>query len=238
MSEDIQKLPTKSDAVLGYWRALSTIIRDTAVFVLCIVVITKPKNIHDFLAAVGINNVKAGGFEITVSEAAVIIRDKLDASAGNVGDALAGIEKIKKELPKEADKRSIQMVEEYLRKSIADINESNQANNKIIPAMAQQRDPLSPVAYPWGVVYGAETSLKSASYEIGRAAKIWKLTNAKLFHRGGYYRSVARASSREEANNLLARAKNRETTAYIVDLSTWCSDPSRNSDGTIECRGQ
>jgi len=86
----------------------------------------------------------------------------------------------------------------------------------------------------WGVVFGADALLKDALYEQNTVAPKIKLKQVKIFLRDGYYRSVAIAESRAEAEEMLVKAKQRRPDAYIVTMSTWCT-VAGETDGYYRC---
>ncbi|WP_428825132.1 hypothetical protein ACLIKD_11225 [Azonexus sp. IMCC34842] len=79
-----------------------------------------------------------------------------------------------------------------------------------------------------------EIGRAAAQYEVKSAAQKYVLTNTSIFFRQGSFRSVATAADRSDAEQLLFKAKNRRSDAYIVNLNTWC--PNRTAKaGYTEC---
>lgn len=86
----------------------------------------------------------------------------------------------------------------------------------------------------WGVVYGGDATISRAKYEAYQMAKKYDLPNTKIFFRQGVYRSVSIVSTRDEAVEVLSRAKQRQADAYIVPISSWCPN-TNDKDGYLEC---
>lgn len=87
----------------------------------------------------------------------------------------------------------------------------------------------------WGVVFGADRSLDEAQYETGRIASNLELINSTIYFRQGFYRAVAITTDREEAEQLLQKAKMRRKDAYIVNIDTWCPE-ARKENGYYKCQ--
>lgn len=73
----------------------------------------------------------------------------------------------------------------------------------------------------WGVVYGGDTTLDNARFEVKKMAKIG-IANSHIYFRNGSYRSVVIASSREEAGDILSKIKPKKQDAYIILMRNWC----------------
>jgi hypothetical protein len=86
----------------------------------------------------------------------------------------------------------------------------------------------------WGVVFSGDATLDAARYEVTVVAPKLGIPNASLYFRQNSYRSVSVVESRAQAEQVLAKAKQRRADAYIVNLSTWCPD-GVEKDGYREC---
>ena len=86
----------------------------------------------------------------------------------------------------------------------------------------------------WGVVYGADKDIDKAKYETTTIAKKYGITNAEIYYRDGWYRSVVTTTDRAEADNLLEKATKRNARAYVRAMSEWCPNRS-NKDGHFVC---
>jgi len=74
----------------------------------------------------------------------------------------------------------------------------------------------------WGVVFGGDTKLDGAKYEVEVNAPKLGISNASVYFRQGYYRSVSVVRSRSEAEQARYAAIKKRPDAYIVDMSKWC----------------
>ncbi|HMI06049.1 MAG TPA: hypothetical protein VK528_00780 [Flavobacterium sp.] len=86
----------------------------------------------------------------------------------------------------------------------------------------------------WGVVYGGDTTPKTAGYEVTTIAKKLDIPNPKIYFRQGSYRSVSVVPDRKEAEQVLRRTKKRRPDAYIVPMATWCPEPTK-ANGYLKC---
>lgn len=74
----------------------------------------------------------------------------------------------------------------------------------------------------WGVVFGDDTTLDAARYEVDRGIGEQGLTGARVYLRDGAYRSVVPTSDHTKARKLLPLARRHRADAYIVKMSGWC----------------
>lgn len=87
----------------------------------------------------------------------------------------------------------------------------------------------------WGVIWSGDTTLDLAKYEIDTIAPRLGIPNANIFlDMNGSYRSVSVVDSNEEARQVLAKAKQRRSDAYIVRISSWCPN-SVQKEGFRAC---
>lgn len=76
----------------------------------------------------------------------------------------------------------------------------------------------------WAVVFGADRTLPQAQHEIRVTAPKAGVDGAEIVLRAGFYRSVVRFTDRDQAEAALEKLKAVRDSAYIVDMSTWCSN--------------
>jgi hypothetical protein len=86
------------------------------------------------------------------------------------------------------------------------------------------------------VVFGTDTSLDSARYEVNVVAKKLGIPDAKIFFRNDGYVSASVAATLDQANSTLALARKRRSDSYIVSLRTWCPTQKDGKDFT-RCKG-
>lgn len=89
----------------------------------------------------------------------------------------------------------------------------------------------------FAVVFGTDTSLESAQYEIKDAARHYDIPNARIFFRNDGYVSAVIAPTMEQANATLALARRKRSDAYIVSMKTWCPVQKVATD-MIRCSGR
>lgn len=87
----------------------------------------------------------------------------------------------------------------------------------------------------WGVVFGGDTKLEKARYEVETVARKYGVANASIFlDKNGSYRSVSVVETPAEAREVLAKARQKRPDAYIVRMGSWCPN-SVAKDGYSEC---
>ena len=86
-----------------------------------------------------------------------------------------------------------------------------------------------------GVIYSGDSTLAAAKYEVETIASKLGIPNARIYmDRNGSYRSVSVVDSSAQAEQVLAKAKQRRADAYIVRMSNWC--PNATDKGAYrEC---
>lgn len=89
----------------------------------------------------------------------------------------------------------------------------------------------------WGVVFGGDSTLESAKYEVDVTAKKAGVKNAQIFLRSGSYRSVLVLVSKSDAEDALGRLKSVRNSSYIVNMNKWCYS-STQREGYYECTGK
>lgn len=106
-----------------------------------------------------------------------------------------------------------------------------------LPQVAQTFAPqtqLSDPAGTWGVVFGGDTTLEKAKFEITKTAERMGIGPGEIFRRAGSYRSVKVFVSRAEAEDALGKARVVRPTSYLVNMSNWCPT-SEPKPGYFEC---
>ncbi len=96
---------------------------------------------------------------------------------------------------------------------------------------------VAPRPSQWGIVFGGDTSIREADFELAKAKDV---PNLAIYHRQGSYRSVAVFDSRNAAQESLPRLQRINRGAYIVVLDHWCPNPQRQPGerfALVECKG-
>ena len=228
---------------LNMWKDLVTLLRDALLLALGVLLVLWPSQFNDLLVRAGFEEGSVVGFrwkgKLVESDQA------LKEANATITDLQTQNEKLLKELGNaqaksadpEAQKRIAQLQQDN--RKLADA--ANQVESKVQVTIAANA-PLVEKAQAaagttqWAVVYGGDTRLEEARYEVTTVAQKLGLANAAVYLRQGSYRSVAVADPREAAEQALFKAKSRRSDAYIVSMSKWCPKASQK-DGYFECSG-
>ncbi|MBU1331155.1 MAG: hypothetical protein KJ884_15805 [Gammaproteobacteria bacterium] len=228
MSEESQ--PKKKSSFMSTWKDIVALLRDTSLLALLILLLAFPMTFNDLLVSAGFEEGSIVGFkwraklvnsDLALKEIQANNND-LTRQNENLSKALADIqEKINDPTEKV---RLAELVEENnkLQQASAKVAINTQLTIASNAALVERAQTATAASVQWGVVYGGDTNLDAAKYEIGAVAQKYGLTNASIFFRQGSFRSVATASDRTEAEQLLLKAKSRRRDAYIVNLNNWC----------------
>lgn len=227
---------------LGVWKDLIALVRDTILLALGVLLVAFPTAFNELLVNAGFEEGSVVGFKW---KSKLVESDQaLKEAQANITDLSTQNEKLTKALAelqaKSADsigKKQLTELEEGNKKlKIASARveanvQTTIAGNAVLveKALASSTSPVK-----WAVVYGSDTDLASAQYEIGTIAKKFDLSNSAIFSRQGLFRSVAIAADRSDAEQLLFKAKNRRGDSYIVNLEKWCPSTAQR-EGYVEC---
>ena len=231
------------DLQLNMWKDAVALLRDLLLLVIGVLLVIWPAQFNSVLVRAGFEEGSVVGFKW---------RAKLEESDQALKDATAAITDLKQQnekLTKALADAQAGIVDPAAKARLAELQQESQklkestdrvgaaaratiASNAPLVERAQQAMGDT----HWAVVYGGDTKLEDAKYEVTTIAKKLELPNASIYLRQGSYRSVAPAGSREEAEQVLSRAKTRRKDAYIVNLNKWCPNASRKGD-YFECTG-
>ena len=217
---------------------LVALLRDALLLLLGVLLIFWPTAINGMLVAASFEEGSFAGLQwkarLTQSDgsllkAQALIADLKDqnlrlnqalsqASAQGASPANDSLKRINQALAAKADR-----VQSALTSSLA-------ANSELVQKAQTRTAP----AITWGVVYGGDRTLADARHETGPVASKLGLTGATVYLREGSYRSVVTSTDRLQAAQWLKKAQERRADAYLVDMASWCQDPSQR-DGYLEC---
>jgi hypothetical protein len=108
--------------------------------------------------------------------------------------------------------------------------------NKNAAYVAKATNALNLGSEGFAVVFGTDTNLESARYEVDVVAKKLGIPDAKIFYRNDGFVSASVAPSIEQANATLVLARKRRPDSYVVSIKTWC--PSQKAEERmIRCIG-
>lgn len=227
-----------SGSFLSTWKDLVALVRDTFLLALVVLLLAFPTTFNSLLVSAGFEEGSIVGFKW---KAKLVESDQaLKEAQANITDLTTQNEKLSKALA-DAQAKSNDPSEKLL---LTEIEEENkkiklasakvEANVQVTiassAALVEQAQTSSSAIVQWGVVYGGDTDLAGAQYEVGTVAQQFGITNASIFFRQGSFRSVATASDRSEAEQLLFKAKSRRGDAYIVNMSKWCPRTAQKAD--------
>lgn len=231
-----------SGSFLTTWKDLVALARDTFLLLLVVLLLVFPTTFNNLLVSAGFEEGSIVGFKW---KAKLVESDQaLKEAQANITDLTTQNEKLAKALADAqtkssdpSDKALLTKLEEEnnkLKVASAKVEANVQATIASSAALVEKAQNTSGTAVQWGVVYAGDTDLAAAQYEVGAIAQKFGITNASIFLRQGSFRSVATASDRSEAEQLLFKAKGRRSDSYIVDMNKWC--PRRaQKDGYAEC---
>lgn len=230
-----------SSNIIGTGKDLVALLRDLLLLVIALLLLFFPTKLNNLLTKAGFEEGSVVGFKW---------KSSLAKSAQALNESQAIITNLQNQLD------SISIVLNEAKRSITDtalsskftkIEEKNaELNTSALKNQASVRNTISSNASlikiaqvavnengNWGVVFSADASLKTANYEVHIAPK-YGIPNVTIYYRQGLYRSVSIAEDRDQAEEILAKAKKRRPDAYIVPMSTWCPD-SNEKDGYKDC---
>jgi len=107
--------------------------------------------------------------------------------------------------------------------------------NTVLPPITPLAGTSVAVNDTWGVVFGGDTTLDAANFEVTKTAARMGINKGEVFRRAGSYRSVKVFTSRSEAEDALGKAQIVRPSSYIVNMSTWCPT-SEQKVGYFECK--
>ena len=108
------------------------------------------------------------------------------------------------------------------------------ASKVSLPSITSPTTEAVDVSNTWGVVFGGDSTLDAAQYEVTTTAKKAGVANAQVFFRAGSYRSVIVFVNRADAEDALGKLKTVRDSSYIVNMNKWCYS-STQREGYYEC---
>ncbi len=229
---------TDKRSLLSAWKDVVSLLRDTLLLCLGVLLIIFPTTFNNILVGAGFEEGSVVGFKwkSRLVEADQALKD----ARASITDLTIQNEKLSEALikaqamindPAETEKLTeLQEENSRLKLTSEKIEASVQATITSNATLVEKAQTSIGTASQWGVVYGGDTTIAGAQYEAGPVAKKLGLPNTGIYLRQGSYRSVALASSRAEAEQLLYLARSRRSDAYVVDMSRWCPQSTRKAD--------
>ncbi len=235
---DDKEASTGGRSLLSAWKDVVSLLRDTLLLCLGVLLIIFPTTFNDILVGAGFEEGSVVGFKwkSRLVEADQALKD----ARASITDLSIQNEKLSEALskaqatindPAENEKlAALQDENNRLKLTSEKIEASVQATIASNATLVEKAQTSIGTASQWGVVYGGDTTIAGAQYETGPIATKLGLPNTGIYLRQGSYRSVALASSRAEADQLLYLAKRRRSDAYVVDMARWCPQSTQIAD--------
>ncbi len=249
MSENGKKSDSNSGGKLEtgirLGKEISALLKELILLVLFLLLLVWPESFNSLLTRAGFEEGSVVGFKW---------KKQLDATNNDLSGAKQVIEDLTSRLnaANEAMKKAYTETSDAALKkeleALLDKNkEASQAasatgasiantlqSNALLVTLAQQS--LYSGSTSWGIVFGGDSTLDAAQYEISRAKKAG-FANTTLFLRQGYYRSVVLFESREAAVARLGDIQKLRAGAYIVNMEKWCPVKPNMNEAYQTCNG-
>jgi len=221
---------------------LLTLLRDSSVFTLTFLLFFYPKTLNTILTEAGFEEGSLVGFKWKAKIADTT--DALNEARATINDLKDQLDKASKALAAAQTKFNDPELKDKLTKlekendrlsatssEVRDTVANTIASNSTIVEKVQESNES---ATRWGVVYGGDTSLEAAKYEVKETSAKYGIPNVTIYLRQGSYRSVSVVESRARAVEVRSRAQQKRADAYIVNMSKWCP-VSKEENGYMEC---
>lgn len=155
------------------------------------------------------------------------------SSINNINNEKNIIEEDKNDLAKLLDERdSLLLVIKALNQRDSIFSKKDSTINAVINSNLDLDENNNNIRY--GIIAGADNSLPSAEWEVGRLKKILE-DDVVVFYRNGKYRTVVYPLTKEKANNILSEIKAKiNSSAYLVNVNNWCPN-QLNKENYFEC---
>lgn len=225
-------------------KELVGLLRDAVLLLLVILLIVWPRKVNDILVDAGFTKGSFGGLEWQANlkhsdesllKAQALIADLSDQNK-KLNQALAQAQPDRNNPQVRATLSQLERIDTQLTAKTATVQAAVASNISANSPLVQQAQTAADKAITWGVVYGGDQTLAAAEYEVRQIAPKLGLGNAATYLRQGSYRSVATATDRLQADQLLQKAQERRRDAYLVNMSTWCPGPVPR-EGYFDCPG-
>lgn len=232
------------DRLISLGKDLVVLLRDLALLILAVLLLLFPSTFNDLLVRAGFEEGSIVGFKWKANLL------QADEALKNAQGTIAGLKVQLDKTTKTLGEIQAQTNKASVRSSVRKLEEENRlllgASNKVEAAVKSSIDAnvsfvekaqsLINASGGWGVVLGSDVTLPAAQDEIKRAVK-HKIASAQIYHRQGYYVSIAVTDSRSAAQDYLKTAKTFRPDAYITSMGTWCRNPQAR-EGYTECTRQ
>lgn len=241
-NKDEEKAKKDNSKIITIGKDLVALLRDLAVFVLVVLLLVFPSTFNGILSNAGFEEGSFVGFkwkpklldsDAALKDAQALITDLREQNrklteAVAVAEAKINDPALKEQLAKlNVTNKQLSAASVRVEESVASTIKSN------APLVEKVQNSISRNTQ-WGIVFGGDSAIDAARYEVGTVAQKLDIPNASIYFRQGSYRSVSVVNDRAEAEQVLTKAKQRRADAYIVNMSNWCPN-SNEKNGYREC---
>ncbi len=225
------------------------VLRDLVIAGLILMLIFRPGWVVGYVGGV-LDAAEKGGFEGEAKFAGLTLKKKAQQARAEASNAsnqstailkeLADLGKLIKQLAGSDPRAAAQLnvlatkagqIEKLLNDNVNNLKAATLAQDSIVE---QSKDTTTGSSKGWGVIISADHELSPAQYEVESAGEKG-FKGAQIYERDGWYRTVLRFDSKEEALNSLPDLQSKiRKGVYLVNLSSWCSGQTLK-DRIISC---
>jgi hypothetical protein len=229
--------------IISILKDVISFLRDLVIFLILIFLLVFPAKFNTILVNAGFKEGDIAGFKWQAADVINTNQTLHDAQTTNeilknqVDSLTKLLVQINPLVKDSALKKNIKAIERdklnidsIFKQTNFSVQKTLSANAQIVSSAQQQLNNGG----DWGVVFSADLDLNKAIYERDVAAKKYQIPNVVIFLRQGYYRSVSVVNTRNEAEAVLSKAKNRRSDSYIISMSTWCLN-AVTDNGYMDC---
>lgn len=241
MEKDQKSNKAAFSDLLSMGKDLISLLRDSSLLVLAILLILFPSTLSAILAKASFVEGSVAGFKWKANLVAS------DAALKEAQATITDLQQKNDQFSKALVEAQTRLNDPSLKATISKLEEENkrqrastQAVQSSVSSTIGSNSELVDKALSatniqkWGVIFGGDSQLADAEYETKEIAPKLGIPNAGIFLRQGSFRSVSLVNSQELAKEVLLKAKSRREDAYIVDMTNWCSAPIAKQ-GYTEC---
>ena len=228
--------------IVSTGKDLVAMLRDGMLLLLAVLLLVWPQTINTMLVKAGFEEGSFLGFKWKAQ------LEQTDNALVKANTTIADLREQNGKLNSALEEARTQITNPKFGAKIEELNELNArvdqaaaAVQKSVEATTSENAPLIQKAQAstgnvvtWGVVYGGDRKLDAAEYEVRTIAPKLGLSNAAIYFRNNWFRSVATTTDRLQAEQFLAKAKKRQAGSQIVNMSSWCPN-AIEEEGYFKC---
>jgi hypothetical protein len=234
--------PSRLASTISIGKDLVALLRDGTIFLLAMLLFAFPTTLNNILTNAGFEEGSLVGFKwkAKLLDADTALKD----AKATITALTTQLEQTSKELADARGQQGDAARSARLDQLVAANTSVRRLAEETQSTVARAIDDAAPLVQQaqtqvgsgdWGVVFSGDVTLPAAQYEAKTIAPSLNLARTTIYKRQGMFRTVAIATTRAEADDMLPRARRRRTAAYIVRMSSWCPNPQAR-DGYQECQ--